>query len=151
VANMETDLIQQLLRRLAAVKPNVPADPGVLTCCCKGEQLDAHLNGPLKPVYVVYGDEPLLVIEAADAIRAAARKQGFDEREVLTALTGFDWNQLHHAAGNLSLFGGRKLLDLRIPTGKPGREGGAALQDYCQRCCQQHVARHPAARHLAST
>ena len=104
----------------------------------RGEQLDAHLNGPLKPVYVVYGDEPLLVIEAADAIRAAARKQGFDEREVLTALTGFDWNQLHHAAGNLSLFGGRKLLDLRIPTGKPGREGGAALQDYCQRCCQQH-------------
>lgn len=100
----------------------------------RGEQLDAHLNGPLKSVYVVYGDEPLLVIEAADAIRAAARKQGFDEREVLTALSGFDWNQLHHAAGNLSLFGGRKLLDLRIPTGKPGREGGAALQDYCQRC-----------------
>jgi DNA polymerase-3 subunit delta len=100
----------------------------------RGEQLDAHLNGPLKPVYVVYGDEPLLVIEAADAIRAAARKQGFDEREVLTALSGFDWNQLLHAAGNLSLFGGKKLLDLRIPTGKPGREGGAALQEYCQRC-----------------
>jgi DNA polymerase-3 subunit delta len=82
----------------------------------------------------VHGDEPLLVIEAADAIRAAARKQGFDEREVLTALSGFDWNQLLHAAGNLSLFGGKKLLDLRIPTGKPGREGGAALQDYCKRC-----------------
>lgn len=100
----------------------------------RGEQLDAHLNGPLQPVYVVHGDEPLLVIEAADAIRAAARKQGFDEREVLTALSGFDWNQLLHAAGNLSLFGGKKLLDLRIPTGKPGREGGAALQDYCKRC-----------------
>jgi DNA polymerase-3 subunit delta len=100
----------------------------------KGEQLDAHLAGPLKPVYVVWGDEPLLVIEAADAIRAAARRQGFDEREVLTALAGFDWNQLLQSAGNLSLFGGRKLIDLRIPTGKPGRDGGAALQDYCQRC-----------------
>lgn len=99
----------------------------------KGEQLDAHLAGPLKPVYVVWGDEPLLVIEAADAIRAAARRQGFDEREVLTALAGFDWNQLLQAAGNLSLFGGRKLIDLRIPTGKPGREGGAVLQEYCAR------------------
>lgn len=100
----------------------------------KGEQLDAHLAGPLKPVYVVWGDEPLLVIEAADAIRAAARRQGFDEREVLTALAGFDWNQLLQSAGNLSLFGGRKLIDLRLPTGKPGRDGGAALQDYCERC-----------------
>ncbi|HNJ76997.1 MAG TPA: DNA polymerase III subunit delta [Azospira sp.] len=100
----------------------------------KGEQLGAHLARELKPVYLVYGDEPLLVIEAGDAIRAAARKQGFDEREVLTAISGFDWNQLAMAAGNLSLFGGRKLIDLRIPTGKPGREGSAAIQDYCQRC-----------------
>jgi len=100
----------------------------------RGEQLAAHLERDLKPVYLVYGDEPLLVIEAADAIRARARQRGFDEREVLTAIAGFDWNQLAMAAGNLSLFGGRKLLDLRIPTGKPGREGSAALQDYCQRC-----------------
>lgn len=100
----------------------------------KGEQLSAHLERDLKPVYVVYGDEPLLVIEAADAIRAAAKQRGFDEREVLTSLSGFDWNQLAMAAGNLSLFGGKKILDLRIPTGKPGREGSAALQDYCNRC-----------------
>ena len=99
----------------------------------KGEQLAAHLERELKPVYVVYGDEPLLVIEAADAIRAAARRRGFDEREVLTALSGFNWLELHHAAGNMSLFGGRTLIDLRIPTGKPGREGGAAIQDYCAR------------------
>ena len=99
----------------------------------KGEQLAAHLERELQPVYVVYGDEPLLVIEAADAIRAAARRRGFDEREVLTALTGFNWLELHHATGNMSLFGGRKLIDLRIPTGKPGREGGAALQEYCTR------------------
>jgi DNA polymerase-3 subunit delta len=99
----------------------------------KGEQLAAHLERELKPVYVVYGDEPLLVIEAADAIRAAARRRGFDEREVLTALPGFNWTELNHAAGNLSLFGGRTLIDLRIPTGKPGREGGAAIADYCTR------------------
>ena len=99
----------------------------------KGEQLASHLERELKPVYVVYGDEPLLVIEAADAIRAVARRKGFDEREVLTAISGFNWNDLHHATGNMSLFGGRKLIDLRIPTGKPGREGGKALQDYCAR------------------
>lgn len=99
----------------------------------KGEQLAAHLERELKPVYVVYGEEPLLVIEAADAIRAAARQRGFSEREVLTVLTGFNWTQLHHAAGNLSLFGERKLIDLRIPTGKPGRDGGAAIAEYCLR------------------
>lgn len=99
----------------------------------KGEQLAAHLERELKPVYVVYGDDPLLVIEAADAIRAAARRRGFDERKVLTGLAGFNWVELHHAAGNMSLFGGRTLIDLRIPTGKPGREGSAAIQDYCAR------------------
>jgi DNA polymerase-3 subunit delta len=99
----------------------------------KGEQLAGHLERELKPVYVVYGDEPLLVIEAADAIRASARRRGFDEREVLTALSGFNWTELHHAAGNMSLFGGRKLIDLRIPTGKPGRDGAAAIADYCAR------------------
>ena len=99
----------------------------------KGEQLSAHLERDLKPVYTIYGDEPLLVIEAADALRAAARRQGFAEREVLTAIAGFNWNDLHHATGNMSLFGERKLIDLRIPTGKPGREGSAALQDYCAR------------------
>lgn len=97
----------------------------------KGEQLAAHLERELKAVYVVYGDEPLLVIEAADAIRAAARRGGFDERQVLSAQPGFNWVELHHAAGNMSLFGGRTLIDLRISTGKPGRDGGAAIQDYC--------------------
>ncbi|EXI86039.1 MAG: DNA polymerase III subunit delta [Candidatus Accumulibacter regalis] len=99
----------------------------------KGEHLTAHLQRELKPVYLVHGDEPLLVIEAADAIRAAARRSGFDEREVLVAGTGFNWNDLYHAAGSMSLFAGRKLIDLRLPTGKPGRDGGAALQAYCAR------------------
>ncbi|KFB67816.1 DNA polymerase III subunit delta [Candidatus Accumulibacter vicinus] len=99
----------------------------------KGDQLAAHLERDLQPVYLVHGDEPLLIIEAADAIRAAARRRGFDEREVLTAIAGFNWNDLYHAAGNMSLFGGRTLIDLRVPTGKPGREGSAALQEYCAR------------------
>lgn len=97
----------------------------------RGEQLGSHLERDLKPIYVVYGDEPLLVIEAADAIRAAARAQKFGERKVLTAVTGFDWGELQRATGNLSLFGGRTLVDLRIPTGKPGREGSSTLQHYC--------------------
>src|SRR5574343_71528 len=90
----------------------------------KGEQLAAHLERELRPLYVLYGDEPLLVLEAADAIRKKARQQGYSEREVLTALPGFDWN--------LSLFGDRKLIDLRIPNGKPGKEGSSALQAWCQ-------------------
>ena len=98
----------------------------------KGEQLAAHLERELRPLYVVYGDEPLLVIEAADAIRARARQQGYSEREVLTVLPHFDWSQLLAVGGNMSLFGDRKLIDLRIPTGKPGKEGGAALQDWCR-------------------
>lgn len=97
------------------------------------QQLAAHLERELRLLYAVYGDEPLMVIEAADAIRAKARRQGFGEREVLTVLPSFDWNQLLAAGGNLSLFGDRKLVDLRIPTGKPGREGGAALEAWCAR------------------
>ncbi|WP_018610288.1 DNA polymerase III subunit delta [Uliginosibacterium gangwonense] len=92
------------------------------------EQLPQHLERELAPLYVLHGDEPLLVIEAADLIRAAARKQGVTEREVLVVTQGFKWNQFGLASGNLSLFGDLKLIDLRIPTGKPGREGGEALQ-----------------------
>ncbi|QLQ24196.1 MAG: DNA polymerase III subunit delta [Dechloromonas sp.] len=98
----------------------------------KGDQLAAHLERELRPLYVLYGDEPLLVIEAADTIRARARKAGYSEREILTVLPHFDWNQLLAAGGNLSLFGDRKLIDLRIPSGKPGKEGGAALQEWCR-------------------
>ena len=90
----------------------------------------AQLDRPLAPLYLLHGDEPLLVIEAADAIRAAARKQGFEEREVIVVGTGFKWDDLFLAAGNMSLFGGSKLVDLRIPSGKPGREGSEALQRY---------------------
>lgn len=92
------------------------------------DQLDTHLARPLASLYLLHGDEPLLVLEAADAIRKAARAQGYEEREVLVAGPGFRWDQLALAGGNMSLFGGNKLIDLRIPNGKPGREGGEALQ-----------------------
>lgn len=98
----------------------------------RGDQLAAHLERELRPLYLLHGDEPLLVLEAADAIRKKARQQGFSEREILTALPGFDWNQLLAAGGNLSLFGDRKLIDLRIPNGKPGKDGSQALQAWCQ-------------------
>lgn len=97
------------------------------------ESLADHLKGKLAPLYVVFGDEPLLVIEASDAVRKAARLQGFTEREVLIAGPGFRWDSLVAAAGNMSLFGGDKLIDLRIPTGKPGKEGGEALVRYCEK------------------
>ncbi|MCB1957297.1 MAG: DNA polymerase III subunit delta [Rhodocyclaceae bacterium] len=95
------------------------------------EQLSSHLSGPLAPLYVLHGNAPLLVEEAADAIRAAARSQGVTEREILVTGQGFRWEQLAMASGNLSLFGDRKLLDLRIPNGKPGKDGGEALERLC--------------------
>lgn len=95
------------------------------------DQLDAHLGRGLAPVYAVWGDE-LLAIEAADSIRTTARREGFDEREILVALSGFDWQQVTAAGANLSLFGSRKLIDLRIPNGKPGVEGARVLKEYAE-------------------
>lgn len=76
---------------------------------------------------MVSGDEPLLVQETEDAIRAAARQQGFDARESYNAITGFDWNELAGAGGNLSLFAERRIVELHLPTGKPGVKGAAAI------------------------
>ncbi len=95
------------------------------------EQLASQLAREIKPLYTVFGDEPLLALEAGDCLRAAARAGGYDEREVLTADASFKWPQLVMAAHSQSLFASRKLLDLRIPNGKPGVEGGAALQAFC--------------------
>jgi len=98
----------------------------------KPEQLGKRLQKSLAPVYFISGDEPLRVMEAADAVRAQARQQGFAERDVLTVQPGFDWNSLVSAAGNLSLFSERRVMDLRIPTGKPGKEGAQALRDFAE-------------------
>ena len=97
----------------------------------RAEQLEAHLKKSLAPLYVVHGDEPLLVIEAADAIRAAARARDYAERDLFIAERYFDWGELFQAGATLSLFGGRKIVELRIPTGKPGTEGAKAIERYC--------------------
>lgn len=94
------------------------------------EQLAQHLKRTLAPLYIVYGDEPLLAIEAADRIRARARAEGHLEREVLTAEQHFDWSQLRISGQSQSLFATRRLLEIRIPGGKPGVDGSQALQQY---------------------
>jgi DNA polymerase-3 subunit delta len=97
------------------------------------DQIGAALSKSLLPVYLVCGDEPLQVMEAADSIRAAARAQEYLEREVLDVDKNFEWQALLDAAATLSLFASRRLLDLRIPSGKPGREGSQALKQYLER------------------
>lgn len=92
------------------------------------EQLIQHLSRGLKSLYVVYGEELLLALEAADRIRAKALEQDFDERRVLIAESGFDWGELAMLSNSLSLFAPKRLLDLRIPSGKPGKDGSEALQ-----------------------
>ena len=96
----------------------------------RNDALDAHLNKPLAGLYVITSDEHLLALEAADKIRKAARAQGFSEREVLVVDRSFKWGELLAANQSQSLFGDKKLIELRIPTGKPGKDGGKALQDY---------------------
>jgi DNA polymerase-3 subunit delta len=93
-------------------------------------QLAAHLERSLKPIYAIHGDEPLAAIEAGDEIRKAARRAGVEERDVLVVDANFRWDQFVAAHANMGLFGARKLIDLRIPTGKPGSEGAKALERY---------------------
>lgn len=99
----------------------------------KPEQLEAQLQRGLRTLYTVHGDEPLLAQEACDAIRAAARAAGYSERKVF-AVAGahFDWSAVLGAAQALSLFAERQLIEIRIPGGKPGKDGSDALQRYCQ-------------------
>ena len=96
-------------------------------------QLATHLQKGLRPLYTIYGDEALLQQEAADAIRAAARAQGFTERQVFTvAGAHVDWGAIQAAAGAMSLFADRQIIELRIPSGKPGKEGSVALQQLAE-------------------
>ena len=91
------------------------------------EQLEAHLTKGLAPLYAVTGTEELRALEAADAIRACAKAAGFTDRKVYSAGAYFDWGQIRADLSGMSLFGDKPLIDLRIPTGKPGKDGGAAL------------------------
>lgn len=94
------------------------------------DSLDAHLGKSLASLYVIASDEHLLALEAADKIRRSARANGYTEREVLVVERSFKWGELLAANQSQSLFGDKKLIELRIPTGKPGKDGGQALQDY---------------------
>ena len=96
------------------------------------EQLSPDL--PLKPLYVIHGEEDLLRVEALDVLRQAARQQGYLNREVYSAdSASFDWQELLHAAGSMGLFADLKLLEIHIPGGKPGKTGGDALQELAGR------------------
>jgi len=96
------------------------------------EDLPRQLAKSLSLLYVVHGEALLLTIEAADAIRVAAREAGYSEREVIIAEQHFKWAELRNSAQSLSLFATRKIIDLRIPSGKPGIEGAQALQEHCE-------------------
>lgn len=96
------------------------------------DELGKQLAKPLLPVWLVCGDEPLLVLEAADRIRAAARAAGCIDRDVLNAEAGFDWNRLREAAGNMSLFGDKRLIELRLDR-VPSPDGQQAISQWCER------------------
>ena len=96
------------------------------------EDLPRHLSKGLGSLYVVHGEALLLAIEAADAIRTAAKEAGYSEREVIIAEQHFKWAELRNSAQSMSLFSSRKVIDLRIPSGKPGVEGAQALQEHCE-------------------
>ena len=92
-------------------------------------QLAAHLQKGLRSLYALHGDEPLMIQEAADAIRAAARAQGYTERSVHTVSGAhFDWSEVLAAGGSLSLFADKQIVEVRVPSGKPGKEGSTAIQ-----------------------
>ncbi len=96
-------------------------------------QLTAHLQRGLRSLYTVHGDEPLLVQETCDAIRSVARTQGYTERTVHTvAGAHFDWSEVLASGGSLSLFADRQLIEVRIPSGKPGKDGSQALQQMAE-------------------
>jgi DNA polymerase-3 subunit delta len=99
----------------------------------RSDQLSSHLQKSVRSLYTVWGDEPLLAQEAGDAIRAAARASGCTERQVhVVAGAHFDWSGLLGASMAMSLFSERQLIEIRIPSGKPGKDGSEALQRYCE-------------------
>jgi DNA polymerase-3 subunit delta len=95
----------------------------------RANQLSSHLKKSLAPCYLVTGDEHLLVAEALDEIRDAARDRGFSHRELHVATSGFDWAHLTASTGSMSLFAEQRIVELRLPTGKPGRAGGQTIVD----------------------
>ena len=97
------------------------------------QHLQAHASKGLRSLYTLHGDEPLLQQEAMDSIRTIARSQGYTERSVYTvAGAHFDWGEVLAAGGSMSLFADKQLIEIRIPSGKPGKEGSTALQQIAE-------------------
>lgn len=103
------------------------------------EKLADQISRSVSPVYVVSGDEPLLILEACDSIRSSLRKQGFTERQVYHIEASFDWDQVLFSANSMSLFADKKLLELRMPNGKPGTKGSKALLSYVENITEENV------------
>jgi len=95
------------------------------------DKLDAHLARQTAPVYLLHGDEPYQLMQLGDQLREHARETGFDERQVLIANDEADWSAFREAADSMSLFAEKRIIELRLPTGKPGRTGGEVLKQYC--------------------
>ena len=110
----------------------------------KADALQAHLKAlgsasAVQPLYVFSGDEPLLMMEAMDQLRFTAKQLGYTEREVLLQERGFDWSALMNAGQTMSLFGDKRWVELRIPTGKPGRDGAEALKQFAAQIESQAI------------
>lgn len=97
------------------------------------EKLNGQLKKQLLPIYLISSDDPLLQQEASDAVRQACREQGYTERQVFSVERSFNWNQLREASATLSLFAEKRILEVRIPSGKPGDQGALVLQEYLAR------------------
>jgi len=95
------------------------------------DKLDAHLARQTAPIYFLHGDEPYQLMQLGDKLREHARSSGFDERQVLIANDDADWSSFREAADSMSLFAEQRIIELRLPTGKPGRTGGEVLKQYC--------------------
>lgn len=96
------------------------------------EKFTEQPPGKLAPLYVIHGPEPLAALEAADSLRALAKKAGYAEREVFNGHAKFDWSQVRAASNALSLFATLRLVEIRLPTGKPGKEGSETICNYCE-------------------
>ena len=94
------------------------------------EKLAANLKQEIKPIYIVSGDEPLLIQEACDSIRLALRQSGYSERDLFHVDGSFDWQQILYSASSMSLFTEKKMIELRMPGGKPGDKGAKVLKSY---------------------
>jgi DNA polymerase-3 subunit delta len=103
------------------------------------DQLRNHLKQGIQSIYFVYGDEPLQIRDNTDMLRKAAYYYGFEEREVFNADRSFDWQQLNQAACEISLFSSKKLIEVYLPTGKPGDKGSKAIIDYCQNIVEDNI------------